>query len=66
MKLCLSIEAKRRIVSLHSCGKALLNIYLSMFLAWLLHALLFHTWHTVNYMRHVCSISQENVDHANT
>ena len=34
---CLSIEAKRRIVSLHSCSKALLNIYISMFLALLLH-----------------------------
>ena len=29
---CLSVEAKERIVSLYSCGNALLNISLSMFL----------------------------------
>ena len=31
-----------------------------------LHAWLFHVWHTINYTRRVCSTPRENVVHANT
>ena len=63
---CLSVEAKKRIISLHFCGKVLLYIYLSIFLAWLLHAWLlhalpFHMWYIVNYTRRVSSTPWENV-----
>ena len=58
---CLSIEAKRRIVSLYSCDKPLLVLH-----TWLLHAWLLQVLHTVNYMKYVYSMPQENVVHANT
>ena len=68
---CLSTEAKRTIVLLYSCDKALLNVCLSMFPVWLLHAWLLlawpiHAWHMVNYMRCVCSTPWQNVFHTQT
>ena len=56
MTLHLSVEAKRRTVLLHSCGKALLNIYLSLLLVWLwlLHALLFYVCVVYSKLHETC------------
>ena len=49
---CLSVETKRRIASLHTCSKALLNIYLRKCVAWMLHVWLFHTLITIPLVAH--------------
>ena len=70
----LFIEAKWRIDSLHSCGKALLNTYLPKHVpcvavtcvATLCMVILHMAYHTANYMTHRCSTPHKNVVHADT